>query len=307
MAIGREGVRTAVPTRPVAPVIAMRMAQAFAPLASRDAAAARHETMMWSTWDNATDARCWGPCSRPTVPCVAQKSPSNETSSRPSRTRPALAAHLKAASRGVRSGELAFLCLAGLHDGISPSDRVLSAALSRLAKASRIRPMTSRCGCSCSRRAPRSPVAETSPARPQGPVDAPVARRRVPIRPAPEHVGLGNTQHGALGLRAASSMGLKISEVWSKLARTIGANQTKSGGYGPTCSGDDSYASMTVAGIAVSRSASRRWERAASRRSDRRAAGPRVGVDGRPPGGDRVGQERSSYFSTTASSAPRSL
>ncbi|MEC8252067.1 MAG: hypothetical protein VX044_02560 [Planctomycetota bacterium] len=191
-----------------------------------------------------------------TVPCVAQKSPlERDVQQALKDARPALTAHLKAASRGVRSGELALLCLAGLHDGISPSDRVLSAALSRLAKAKPDQTydlalrllVLEACATLPGRRdlAKRDLKALLTHRSPDGAFQ---------YGPRPSTWDLSNTQYGALGLRAASSMGLKIgSEVWSKLARTIGANQTKSGGfdYGPVRSGDDSYASMTVAGIAV--------------------------------------------------------
>jgi hypothetical protein len=170
--------------------------------------------------------------------------------------RPALTAHLKAAARGVRSGELALLCLAGLHDGISPSDRVLSAALSRLAKAKPDQTydlalrllVLEACATFPGRQdlAKRDLKALLTHRSPDGAFQ---------YRPRPSTWDLSNTQYGALGLRAASSMGLKVgAEVWSKLARTIGANQfTKSGGfdYGPARSDGHGYASMTVAGIAV--------------------------------------------------------
>ena len=65
---------------------------------------------------------------------------------------------------------------------------------------------------------------------------------------------LSNTQYGALGMRAALSLGCEIKEKrWQILRRAVEKAQTASGGfaYRPSSSRAAPYASMTVAGIAV--------------------------------------------------------
>lgn len=190
------------------------------------------------------------------APCAAQGRSLERAVQRALKdARPALTAHLKAAARGVRSGELALLCLAALHDGISPSDRVLSAALSRLAKAKPDQTydlalrllVLEACATFPGRQdlAKRDLKALLTHRSPEGAFQ---------YRPRPSTWDLSNTQYGALGLRAAAAMGLTVRrDIWRKLASTVGDNQTESGGfeYAPVRTGMSPYASMTVAGIAV--------------------------------------------------------
>lgn len=170
--------------------------------------------------------------------------------------RPALTDHLEASvRRATRPGELALLCLAGLHDGLPMTDPALGAALARLAKAEPSETYDL---------ALRLTVMETCPEFPDRLELAQqdlskLLRHRSPkgafqYRERPSTWDLSNTQYGALGLRAAVGMGLKVPrDVWVKLARTIGSNQARSGGfdYSRLRSGTASYPSMTVAGIAV--------------------------------------------------------
>jgi len=170
--------------------------------------------------------------------------------------RPALIGHLKATVRGgTRVGEVALLCLAGIHDGIPADDKVLKAALKKLAKG---RPHQTY------DIALRLLVIEACPTFPDR---MKIARKDAKALLAhrcdegtfqyerrPSTWDLSNTQYGALGLRAAHGLGIKIPKnVWSRLAREIGDQQAPDGGFCYTRKrhGWDPYPSMTVAGIAV--------------------------------------------------------
>ncbi len=170
--------------------------------------------------------------------------------------RPALSEHLDDARRsGTRPGELALLCLAGLHDGMDPDRAPLQRALARLGKAkpSQTYDLALRLlvleACSTfpdrerlARRDLSSLLAHRSP---QGAFQ---------YYERPSTWDLSNTQYGALGLRAAAAMGLTVrKEVWTKLARTVAAQQAPDGGfcYAPRQSTWEPYPSMTAAGIAV--------------------------------------------------------
>lgn len=191
------------------------------------------------------------------APCSGQQTSLQEDILRAlAHARPALTAHLKASVRqATRPGELALLCLAGLHDELSVSDPALGAALARLAKAKPSETYDL---------ALRLTVLEAWPEFPGRMKLAKqdlrkLLRHRSPegafqYRERPSTWDLSNTQYGALGLRAAVGMGLKVPrEVWTKLARTIGSNQARSGGfdYSRVRTGTAGYPSMTVAGIAV--------------------------------------------------------
>jgi hypothetical protein len=65
---------------------------------------------------------------------------------------------------------------------------------------------------------------------------------------------LSNTQYAVLGLRAAAAIGVTIQRgVWSQVSAAVQAAQKPDGGfaYGGHGAADDSYPSMTAAGIAV--------------------------------------------------------
>lgn len=170
--------------------------------------------------------------------------------------RPALIGHLKAASRGAtRAGELALLVLAGIHDGIAVDEPALRAAIKKLSKARPHRTYDI---------ALRLLVLEACPTFPDR---MKIAKKDAALllnhrcdegafqyEKRPSTWDLSNTQYGALGLRAAKSLGIKIpSNVWSKLAREVGDQQAPDGGFCYTRKryGWDPYPSMTVAGIAV--------------------------------------------------------
>ena len=170
--------------------------------------------------------------------------------------RPALMAHLKAATHSAtRHGELALLVLAGIHDGIAADDPVLAAAIHRLAKAKPGQTYDV---------ALRLIVIEACPTFPSR---MEIAKRDTnqlldhrcdegtfQYNRHPSTWDLSNTQYGALGLRAAWALGIKIpKKVWSRLAREVGDQQDSYGGFGYTerRGRGVSYPSMTVAGIAV--------------------------------------------------------
>jgi hypothetical protein len=170
--------------------------------------------------------------------------------------RPALLGHLKASSRGARrAGELALLVLAGIHDGIPADEPALKSAIMKLSKA---RPHHTY------DIALRLLVLEACPTFPDrmriAKKDAALLLKHRSDEGAfqyekrPATWDLSNTQYGALGLRAAKALGIKIPKiVWSKLAREVGDQQAPDGGFCYTRkrSGWDPYPSMTVAGIAV--------------------------------------------------------
>ncbi|MFN3243420.1 MAG: hypothetical protein ACE37K_18095 [Planctomycetota bacterium] len=170
--------------------------------------------------------------------------------------RPALESHLKQALRSAtRPGELALLVLAALHDGMPVSNETLERAIQRLAKARPHKTYDI---------ALRLLVLEACPSFPdrmklaKADLKSLLAHRSdegaFQYTKNPTTWDLSNTQYGALGLRAAWSLGLKVrKDIWSKLAREIGEQQAPDGGFCYTRkrSGWDPYPSMTVAGIAV--------------------------------------------------------
>lgn len=170
--------------------------------------------------------------------------------------RPALSDHIEGARRsGTRPGELALVCLAGLHDGMDPEEPPMQRALARLGKAKPKQTYDI---------ALRLLVLEACPVFPdreklaKKDLSALLANRSTQgafqYYERPSTWDLSNTQYGALGLRAAAAMGLTVrNEVWTKLARTVAAQQAPDGGfcYVPRQSTWEPYPSMTVAGIAV--------------------------------------------------------
>ncbi|MGC6486983.1 MAG: prenyltransferase/squalene oxidase repeat-containing protein [Planctomycetota bacterium] len=170
--------------------------------------------------------------------------------------RPALVDHLKAAMRrDQRPGELALLCLAGLHDGLAPDGAPLQRALARLGKAKptqtydlALRLLVLQ---ECSTFPGRQKLAKADLKK--------LLRHRCDegafqYHDRPGGWDLSNTQYGALGLRAARAMGLQVRrDVWTKLAREVSRSQAPDGGfcYAPRVSSWDPYPSMTVAGVAV--------------------------------------------------------
>lgn len=189
--------------------------------------------------------------------------------------RPALLAHLDAASdSGVRSGQLALLLLAAVHDGVPATEPVVQKAVAKLAAANPEETYDLSL---------RLIVMEAMPDFPDR-----VARARRDAKELlthrdssgafsyarnPVEWDLSNTQYAALGLRAAKALGVTIERsVWSKLAKVVGEQQDNYGGFtyrerlgtraradrrgppdpgGPGDFASDSYASMTAAGIAV--------------------------------------------------------
>lgn len=191
------------------------------------------------------------------APCAAQDADLQARIQRSlAAARPALEDHLLTAQRrGERAGELALLCLAGLHDGLSADAAPMKRALARLAKA---RPNQTY------DLALRLLVMQACPTFPGRAKHAKADLRRLLRHRCDEGAfqyyerpggwDLSNTQYGALGLRAAAAMGLQVRrDVWTKLARAVGRSQAPDGGfcYTPAVSGWSPSASMTVAGVAV--------------------------------------------------------
>ena len=168
--------------------------------------------------------------------------------------RPALIDHLAASSkRTPRAGELALLALAGIHDGIPLDDSALHGAIKKLSKAKPHQTYDI---------ALRLIVMEACPTFPNrkklAKEDAALLLAHRSKQGAfkygkrPSNWDLSNTQYGALGLRAAKAMGIKIPKaVWRKLAQTVGDQQCEDGGFCYERRGSRPYASMTVAGVAV--------------------------------------------------------
>ncbi|MGK0157260.1 MAG: hypothetical protein ACI9SE_004238 [Neolewinella sp.] len=170
--------------------------------------------------------------------------------------RPALTAHLKAAAKGAtRTGELSLLVLAGIHDGIPVTDPALAAAIKKLAKGKPNQTYDI---------ALRLIVLEACPTFPKRMELAKKDAKKLLTHRCDEGTfqyqrhpatwDLSNTQYGALGLRSADAMGIKIpKQVWTHMAREVGKQQDPHGGFGYTRqnNGWKSYPSMTAAGIAV--------------------------------------------------------
>lgn len=174
------------------------------------------------------------------------------------KARPALLAHVKAADNiTTRSGELALLLLAAIHDGVPADDPAFASAMRRLAK----HELDQTYDLSL-----RLLVLEAWPAFPDrlelAKSDAKeLLKHRTTAgafhyRKKPKDWDLSNTQYAALGLRAARAIGVDVDRaVWAKMAQEIGAQQGSYGGFdysgrAPN-GGEGCYASMTAAGIAV--------------------------------------------------------
>jgi len=191
------------------------------------------------------------------APCAAQDAALERQIQRTlENARPALVDHLEEATRrDKRAGELALLCLAGLHDGLPADGPPLKRALARLGKAKPKQTYDL---------ALRLLVLQACPTFPGREKLAKADFKKLlkhrcdegafQYHERPGSWDLSNTQYGALGLRAASAMGLQVRrDVWTKLAREVSRSQAPDGGfcYTPRVSGWDPYPSMTVAGVAV--------------------------------------------------------
>ncbi|MFK7740427.1 MAG: hypothetical protein AB8H80_08885 [Planctomycetota bacterium] len=170
--------------------------------------------------------------------------------------RPALLAHVRNAATGsTRSGELALVVLAALHDGIDPRHADMAKAIKKLAKAKPNQTYDI---------ALRLIVLDACPSFPDRSKLAKKDLKRLlqhlsrrgcfQYFAKPSTWDLSNTQYGALGLRAALSMGLRVPrDVWRRMAQSVRAQQGPTGsfGYARSDSAARGYASMTAAGIAV--------------------------------------------------------
>jgi hypothetical protein len=168
-----------------------------------------------------------------------------------------LLAHLQAAAEpSTRVGELALLVLAALHDGVPLDAKAMQAAIKQLAAGKPDQTYDV---------ALRLMVLEACPEFPDrqklAKADAKTLLEHRCDEGAfqymrrPSNWDLSNTQYGALGLRAASALGIAIeTSVWNRLATEVAAQQDSYGGFGYTKfhgRGRVGTASMTAAGIAV--------------------------------------------------------
>lgn len=172
--------------------------------------------------------------------------------------RPALLSHLReAVEPGVRTGQLALVTLAALHDGVALDEPRLVKAIEELAE----RPADE-----CYDLALRLCVYEVLPPDPKRKkqskrdLDDLLERQHddggFHYRRRPPNWDLSNTQYAALGLRAAVAMGLTVEKrVWTRLASATKSLQSSYGGFDYSPSGGfgsrGGYASMTAAGIAA--------------------------------------------------------
>jgi hypothetical protein len=177
------------------------------------------------------------------------------------RARPALLAHLSQSDQPINHGFtrvhspglLGLLCFAALHDGVPATDPGLAPALQSLSRAIpeatydlALRLMVLE---ACPTFADRDKLARRD-------ADELLRCRSESMFTYNASHGrpdLSNTQYGALGLRAAMAMGVKIEpRVWQDLLAAVAGMQDFEGGFGYSGSNrQGSYPSMTVAGIAV--------------------------------------------------------
>ncbi len=154
----------------------------------------------------------------------------------------------------ANGGQLALLCLAAVHDEVPSENEVFAHAIERLARASlnntyelsiRLMVMAEYPEFPGGRTLARSDLQKLVGNRFQGAFTY--------NREGGGRWDLSNTQYGALGMRAAESLGFNISNrIWRDLLRSVTRLQSPSGGFGYTLSNrSNTYSSMTVAGIAV--------------------------------------------------------
>lgn len=206
--------------------------------------------------------RAWPRCPAPLVVAAAlpgQRDLLQESiDSALSEARPALLAHLdRATSQPTRAGQIGLLCLAALHDGVEPGQRVLGAALARLLEFDSKSLQTYDLAL-------RLLVLEAWPEAP-GRLSVAKADLKQLLRHRSGggftygsggggNQDLSNTQYAALGLRAAAGLGLQVERaVFQELVANLLEVQDNYGGfgYGGRRDRNSPTASMTVAGIAV--------------------------------------------------------
>lgn len=170
--------------------------------------------------------------------------------------RPALLAHLRAATDGTASpGELALLALAAAHDGLTQQEPLFARAIDALARSQpsgtydlALRLLV----CEAVADFPRRE--ETAAADAKALLQHRHKNGAFGYHRNPGGWDLSNTQYGALGLRAAQALGVAIDPAtWQRLATAISEQQDAQGGFGYARRGSpaNAYPSMTVAGIAV--------------------------------------------------------
>ena len=165
------------------------------------------------------------------------------------KSQPILIEQLKAASMS----RLALVCLAAVHDEVSPRNPVFANAIKRLER-SRIRDTY---GLSL-----RLMVMADFPAYPNRRMAAARDTRHLlacrrngafAYTKSGRNTDLSNTQYGALGMRAALALGCSVPmRCWKNLLRHVSARQKRDSSWSYSARRTEAgYSSMTVAGIAV--------------------------------------------------------
>jgi hypothetical protein len=166
------------------------------------------------------------------------------------RARPALRKHLAQA----RGGPLALVCLAALHDEFAHDDPALSAAIRRLRGTNLATTYELALRLMAMEAMPEYPRRKLAAADDLEALLGNLGGVGFSYTDRTDRPDLSNTQYGALGLRAAASIGCDVpSKAWRILARGVARVQLRDGGftYGMGGASSGAYSSMTVAGIAV--------------------------------------------------------
>jgi len=167
-------------------------------------------------------------------------------------SRPALLKHLRSAS----NGQLALLCLAAAHDSVSPTNKVFAAAIKRLSKTQLTHTYDLAIRLMLMTHLGRYPDRRSAVIR-----DAKRLLQNQGRSGGFSYTGgkgrwdLSNSQYAALGMRAATNLGVRIPKTrWRRLAEDAISAQDDEGGftYSRARAGSaHGYSSMTVAGITV--------------------------------------------------------
>lgn len=164
---------------------------------------------------------------------------------------PALTKHLENCTKHLDAGHLGLMTLAAVHDGMDPTSAPLKDALERLAEAPTDQTYALSLRLMVAEACARFPDREAQSKRDLKALLRNRADGGFGYSPGQGGWDLSNTQYGALGLRAAASLGHDVPKsVWSSLAAAVGRTQ-RGKGFAYTTSGGEATLSMTAAGIAV--------------------------------------------------------
>jgi hypothetical protein len=189
------------------------------------------------------------------VPLAAQDELARKVNHVLDAARPALLAHLRdMTAHATRPGELALVSLAAIHDGVDPADKLMVEAARELAGMNTDQTYDLALRLMVMEVMPTFPERDKAARRDTAALLDNRAGGAFTYSTAGGEWDLSNTQYAALGLRSARALGVDIDRrVWARLAKEIGDQQDNYGGFGyrEGSGRDNSYASMTAAGIAV--------------------------------------------------------